>query len=69
MNSLLIDDNTVINLEAITRVEFDANDADIVADDQCAVFFIGSGSDPWVGRGEDARPLYDRVRDAMDASR
>ena len=67
MNTLLIDDNTVLNLEAITRVEFDANDTKIVADDQCAVFFIGSGSDPWVVRGEAARPLFSQLQAAMDA--
>ncbi len=68
MNTLLIDDDTVLNLEAITRIEFDANDTSIVADDQCAVFFIGSGSDPWVVRGETARPLFERLRIAMDAN-
>ena len=68
MQSLLIDDHTVHNLQSVTRVEFDANDTKIVADDQCAVFFIGSGSDPWVVRGEAARPLFERLRTAMNAN-
>lgn len=68
MNTLLIEDNSVLNLDTITRVEFDANDISIVADDQCSVFFIGSNSDPWVVRGKTARPLFERLRVAMNGN-
>lgn len=63
----LLHENSIIHLDAIAHVEFDENDSDIVADDQCAVFFIGSGNDPWLVRGEKARPLFERLAQVLNA--
>ena len=64
MNALKIED-TLIVLDNITRVTFEENDTAITADNQCSLFFVGSGNDPLVVRGESARQVFDRISTAL----
>ena len=56
----------LIVLDNITRVIFEENDVNITADNQCAIFFVGSGNDPVVFRGGDARFAYDKIEAELD---
>ena len=60
MKTLQFDD-TLLLLDNITRVTFEENDATITADNTCLIYFVGSGSDPFVVRGEQARPVFDQI--------
>lgn len=64
MNALEID-QTIIVLDNITRVSYEENDASITADNQCSIFFVGSGNDPLVIRGKNARDSFDRISAAL----
>ncbi|MCB1230035.1 MAG: hypothetical protein KDN19_07210 [Verrucomicrobiae bacterium] len=60
-------DDTVIVLDNITRVSFEENDTSIVADNRCLIYFVGSGADPFVVRGEKAKPVFDRLLESLQS--
>ncbi len=64
MNCLRID-NTVLNLDTITRISFEQNDKRFRSDDRCHIYFVGSINDPLVFRGEKARSIFDQIAEKM----
>ena len=66
MKALRIRNNLVV-LDNINRVTFEENDADITADNQCGIYFVGSGNDPMVIRGGDARKVYEQIAEVLGA--
>lgn len=59
--------DTLIVLDNITRVTFEANDESITADNSCNIYFVGGGNDPLVFRGADAQVVFDRISADMGA--
>lgn len=67
MKTLQLDD-TLIVLDNITRVTYEENDATITADNTCLIYFVGRGNDPFVIRGDQAKPAFDKIAQELAES-